>query len=70
MEAGMTGGLLLPNSRLVSIDDAAHAPWIEAPTQVFGAITIFLAGVWPETAYKVRSLEPNIDPQTATEDHA
>jgi len=34
----------LPDARLVTIDDAAHAPWIEAPDLVFGAIREFLEG--------------------------
>lgn len=33
---------LLPSARLVTIENAAHAPWIEAPNEVFGAIDTFL----------------------------
>jgi len=33
---------LLPSARLVTIDDGGHAPWIEAPEVVFGAIGTFL----------------------------
>src|SRR5262245_40378443 len=35
---------LLPNARLVTIDGAGHAPWIEEPQLVFGAIDRFLDG--------------------------
>jgi pimeloyl-ACP methyl ester carboxylesterase len=41
---------LLPDARLLTIDDAAHAPWIEAPEVVFGAIDRFLNGEWPKEA--------------------
>lgn len=43
----------LPNARLVTVQNAAHAPWIEAPELVFGSIDTFLAGAWPELAKKV-----------------
>jgi pimeloyl-ACP methyl ester carboxylesterase len=39
----------LPNARLVTVDNAAHAPWIEAP-HVLGWIATFLDGTWPEAA--------------------
>ena len=32
----------LPNARLVTVENAAHAPWIEAPDAVFGPIRDFL----------------------------
>ena len=35
---------LLPNARLVTIENGGHAPWIEAPDTVFGAIKAFLGG--------------------------
>jgi proline iminopeptidase len=54
---GREWALLLPNARLVTIGNAAHAPWIEAPDQVFGAIETFLNGAWPEGAETVESLE-------------
>ena len=50
--------MLLPDARLVTVEGAGHAPWIEAPDQVRGAIATFLDGEWPETAELVRSLEP------------
>jgi proline iminopeptidase len=40
----------LPNARLLTVPDAAHAPWIEAPELVFGSIRAFLAGAWPAAA--------------------
>jgi proline iminopeptidase len=49
----------LPDARLVTVENAAHAPWIEAPELVFGSIKEFLDGVWPEAAEKVTSLETN-----------
>jgi proline iminopeptidase len=32
----------LPNARLVEVENAGHAPWIEAPELVFGALRAFL----------------------------
>jgi pimeloyl-ACP methyl ester carboxylesterase len=34
----------------LTIDKAAHAPWIEAPDLVFAAIETFLTGTWPDAA--------------------
>ncbi len=50
--------LMWPNARLVTVENAAHAPWIEAPEMVFTAITDLLNGKWPNTAEKVKSLDP------------
>jgi hypothetical protein len=38
----------LPNARLLTVENAAHAPWIEAPDLVFGSMSTFLDGAWPE----------------------
>jgi pimeloyl-ACP methyl ester carboxylesterase len=48
----------LPNARLVTVEEAGHAPWIEAPELVFGSIETFLSGAWPESARKVESIDP------------
>ncbi|HVE70735.1 MAG TPA: alpha/beta fold hydrolase [Thermoanaerobaculia bacterium] len=37
----------LPDARLVTVPGAAHAPWLEDPVTVFGAIRHFLRGEWP-----------------------
>jgi proline iminopeptidase len=50
---GRDWALLLPNARLVTVEKAAHAPWIEAPETVFGSINTFLDGRWPRSAEKV-----------------
>ncbi len=55
---GRDWAMMLPNARLVTIENAAHAPWIENPPAVFEAIKEFLSGRWPESAKKVESLEP------------
>ena len=55
---GRDWALLLPDARLVTVEGAGHAPWIEAPETVFGAMAAFLEGRWPESAAKVESLEP------------
>ncbi len=55
---GRDWALMLPNARLVTVENAAHAPWIEAPELVFEPIETFLGGKWPESAQKVDLLEP------------
>lgn len=50
--------LLLPDARLVTVEEAGHGPWIEAPEKVFGAIEAFLGGGWPEGAERVEVLDP------------
>jgi proline iminopeptidase len=47
---GREWALRLPNARLVTVDNAAHVPWIENPDKVFGAIGTFLGGAWPADA--------------------
>ncbi len=54
---GRDWAIELPNARLVTVENAAHAPWIETPDLVFGSIKTFLDGAWPEAAEKVTSLE-------------
>jgi pimeloyl-ACP methyl ester carboxylesterase len=61
---GREWALILPNARLVTVEDAAHAPWIEAPEQVFGSIMAFVDGAWPVAAQKVKALDPK-DPSLA-----
>jgi pimeloyl-ACP methyl ester carboxylesterase len=56
---GRDWALRLPDARLVTVENAAHAPWIEAPDLVLGSIKTFFDGAWPEAARKVESLETN-----------
>jgi pimeloyl-ACP methyl ester carboxylesterase len=53
---GREWALLLPNARLLTIENVAHAPWIEAPEKVLGPVRTFLNGEWPEGAERVESL--------------
>jgi proline iminopeptidase len=39
---------LFPNARLLTVENAAHAPWVEAPDIVLPALRGFLEGRWPE----------------------
>jgi len=55
--AGREWAKILPDARLVTVDNAAHVPWIEAPELVFGSIETFLDGAWPEAAEEVKSLD-------------
>jgi proline iminopeptidase len=54
---GREWAMMLPNARLVSVEKAGHAPWVEAPELVFESIRTFLDGSWPEAAEKVTSLD-------------
>jgi len=54
---GRDWAMRLPNARLVTVDDAAHVPWIENPDKVFSAIDTFLTGAWPADAERVESLD-------------
>ena len=49
--------LTLPNARLVTIENAAHLPWIENPDKVFGSVKTFLNGDWPDVAEQVTSVD-------------
>lgn len=51
--------LMLPNARLVTVEHAGHAPWIENPQLVFDSVATFLDGVWPEASHSVTALDPN-----------
>jgi proline iminopeptidase len=64
--AGREWALTLPNARLLTVEGAAHVPWIEAPEKVFGAIATFLDGIlmddaWPQAAEVVTSLDPLVN---------
>jgi len=53
---GREWALRLPNARLLTVENAGHAPWIEARETVFAAIGAFLDGAWPEGAEEVLRL--------------
>jgi pimeloyl-ACP methyl ester carboxylesterase len=48
----------LREARLVTVPRGGHAPWIEAPEMVFGALRAFLDGGWPAEAERVSTLAP------------
>lgn len=50
---GRDWAMQLPNARLLTLDNAAHVPWIEAPTVLFEAVNTFLDGRWPDDAQKL-----------------
>jgi pimeloyl-ACP methyl ester carboxylesterase len=60
--AGRDWALTLPNARLLTVADAGHLPWIEAPDTVLDAIRTFLDGAWPDAAVKVDRLDPEPTP--------
>ena len=51
--AGRAWARRLPNARLLTVPQAAHAPWLEAPGTVIPAVRTFLAGAWPDAAERV-----------------
>ncbi len=51
--AGRAWAARLPNARLLTVPDVAHAPWIEAPGLVIPALQGFLDGAWPAAAERV-----------------
>lgn len=53
---GREWAMLLRDARLVTIEGAGHAPWIEAPERVREAIATFLGGTWPEDSAQVRAI--------------
>jgi proline iminopeptidase len=55
---GRDWAMLWPDARLLTVENAAHAPWIEEPELVLGSIGAFLDGDWPEGARKVGALDP------------
>ena len=55
--AGRDWAGLLPNARLLTIDDGGHVPWIEAPEEVLGAMRTFLDGAWPVASERVGAAE-------------
>ena len=57
--AGRDWAALLPNARLLTIQDGGHVPWIEAPDDVLGAMRTFLDGAWPAAAERVAAAEIN-----------
>ena len=48
---------LLPNGRLLTVEEGGHFPWVEAPGTVFGAIDTFLSGEWPDDGRNFASME-------------
>jgi pimeloyl-ACP methyl ester carboxylesterase/ketosteroid isomerase-like protein len=55
-EGGRLWAAALPDARLVTIDGAAHAMWLEDPVTVFGAIRHFIRGEWPIQARNVTAV--------------
>jgi pimeloyl-ACP methyl ester carboxylesterase len=52
-EGGRAWARRLPDARLLTLDGAAHAPWIERRDEVLEAVATFLDGAWPPAAKAV-----------------
>lgn len=57
--AGREWALLLPNARLLTIENAAHQSFAEYPDVVFPAVRQFLKGRFPKNSERVTQLNPN-----------
>jgi pimeloyl-ACP methyl ester carboxylesterase len=53
---GREWAMRLPDARLLTVEETAHAPWIEAPHRVKRSIRTFLDGDWPDGAEGVDAL--------------
>jgi pimeloyl-ACP methyl ester carboxylesterase len=53
--SGREWAATLPDARLVTVEGAAHFPWLDNPRLVFSSITEFLNGRWPAAAQKLSS---------------
>ena len=51
---GRDWAAMLPNARLVTVENAGHMPWIEKPREVFDALQTFLDGAWPNSAIRLK----------------
>ena len=51
---GRDWAAMLPNARLVTVENAGHIPWIEKPGDVFDTLQTFLDGAWPSTAVRLK----------------
>jgi len=54
---GREWAMSLPNARLVTVEGAAHASWLDDPATVFASIRQFLRGEWPLAAERVTTLQ-------------
>jgi proline iminopeptidase len=54
---GRDWAALLPNARLLTIEEGGHMPWIEAPDEVLGAMRTFLDGAWPAASERIAPAE-------------
>lgn len=54
--AGREWAARLPDARLLTIDNAAHLPHLEAAGEVLPAIEQFLGGAWPAAAEQVHEI--------------
>src|ERR1700719_2123745 len=53
--SGREWATTLADARFVSVDGAAHFPWLDNPELVFSSIDEFLNGRWPAAAQKLTS---------------
>jgi pimeloyl-ACP methyl ester carboxylesterase len=53
-EGGMKWVASLPDARLITVNGAAHASWLDDPVTVFGSIRHFIRGEWPLISEQVK----------------
>jgi pimeloyl-ACP methyl ester carboxylesterase len=52
--AGREWAQLLPNARLLTLDNAAHNSWADEPDVVLSAVREFVGGSWPVAAERLQ----------------
>jgi proline iminopeptidase len=58
--AGREWAQLVPNARLLTLENAAHNSWADEPRIVLSAIRDFLAGSWPARAQRITANSPSL----------
>lgn len=61
----------LPDARILQLEGASHAPWLERPEVVLPAIDTFLSGHWPADATTLDSASGSggVRPQSSLTRH-
>ncbi len=57
-ENGRNWATQLPNARLITIEGAAHAMWLDDPVTTYAAMRAFLRGEWPLGSVNVKPEPP------------
>ena len=56
--AGREWAFILPNAKLLTIEEGGHLSWIEEPERVLDAVKTFLSGRWPKDVERIGRVDP------------